>query len=41
VAQRTDAPRTINRDDVTLSVKFGGMRDPDGNFLGVASTSAR
>jgi aryl-alcohol dehydrogenase-like predicted oxidoreductase len=29
------ALKDINRDDVQLSVKFGGMRDPDGGFSGV------
>jgi len=29
-----DALRGRNRDDVTISVKFGALRDPDGNFNG-------
>jgi aryl-alcohol dehydrogenase-like predicted oxidoreductase len=29
-----DALRELNRDDVVISVKFGGMRDPDGGWLG-------
>lgn len=29
-----DALRELNRDDVVISVKFGGMRDPDGAFVG-------
>jgi aryl-alcohol dehydrogenase-like predicted oxidoreductase len=29
-----DALRTLDRDRLTLSVKFGGMRGPDGQFLG-------
>ncbi|WP_211453957.1 aldo/keto reductase [Collimonas antrihumi] len=30
-----DALRTRNRDQVLLSVKFGGMRDPAGNWSGI------
>jgi len=29
-----DALRELNRDDVVISVKFGGMRDPDGGWVG-------
>src|SRR5690554_5874326 len=29
-----EALRTLDRERLTLSVKFGGMRGPDGHFLG-------
>lgn len=35
-----DALRELDRDDVVISVKFGGMRDPDGAFVGVDARPA-